>query len=585
MGLVAPAHAWAAPALVLTGFAASLAEGLGITLVVVFLYTLMSPGGNPPAAAAPLDWLSRTGTELVGGGLVLAALIFVLIAGRAGLSLIYTLISSTVKNRLSESVRNRLHRQYLEMPFEEIQRHDQGQLLHVLATLSWSVADGYMSATRAAINLCAVLVFVAFLLALSPPITAVATVGSLALFTALRLLSRRARRFGERAQAVNRSLAEKMLVTLQAMRTLRAFGQEGRHQAAFEGASAEARRVNMELDRLHAFINPATEIGYLALLCGIVFVAQSNSIPFSTTLACVALLYRLQPHVRELEGNLLYLAQVGPSLRQVTGMLNRSGKARTPPGSVPFDRLREGVRFEEVTFQHAGATHPALERASFSIPAGRVTAIVGESGAGKTTVVNLLMRLYEPGSGRVLVDGTPLADLARADWLSRVAFAGQDVEPVEGTVEENIRMSRPEADQGALLAAAAVAGVSDFVASLPEGFGTWIGRQGWNLSGGQRQRIGIARAVLHSPDLLILDEATNALDGGLEDAIRGGMRRSFAGRTVVLITHRLETVLHADHVVCLHAGRVVEAGPPALLRARADGAFARMVARDRLGTP
>ena len=191
----------------------------------------------------------------------------------------------------------------------------------------------------------------------------------------------------------------------------------------------------------------------------------------------------------------------------------------------------------------------------FTIPARGTTAIVGESGAGKTTVVNLLLRLYAADEGAVLVDGVAIARLSRPNWLSRTAVAGQDVELIDGTVAENIRMARPEASDAEVHAAAALAGALGFIEALPEGFESWIGQQGLNLSGGQRQRLGIARAVLRDPDLLILDEATNALDAALEDGIRARLQRAFAGRTLVLVTHREDVALTADHVVCLQGGR------------------------------
>ena len=154
------------------------------------------------------------------------------------------------------------------------------------------------------------------------------------------------------------------------------------------------------------------------------------------------------------------------------------------------------------------------------------------------------------------------SDLSRPNWLSRTAVAGQDVELIDGTVAENIRMARPEASDAEVHDAAALAGALGFIEALPEGLESWIGQQGLNLSGGQRQRLGIARAVLRDPDLLILDEATNALDAALEDGIRARLRRAFAGRTLVLVTHREDVALTADHVVRLQGGRVVASGAP-----------------------
>jgi ABC-type multidrug transport system fused ATPase/permease subunit len=560
--LAAP-QAWAAPVLVALGFAASLAETVGITLVVVFLYVAMGRGADAPATGGLLDPVfAAVRTHLGDGGSVaIAGLVFVLIAAKAAFGLAYTLVSARVRNQLSEVVRNGLHRRFLESPYAEIRRHDQGYLLNLLSTSSWSIADACMSATRVLINLCSIVVFGAFMLGLSWQLTAVAAAGATALFLVLRRLSGRARRLGAHGREVNQGLAERTLVVLQGMRTIRAFAQEPHYQATFERASAEARATGLALERLYALIHPATEVGYFALLCLIVAVAEAGGVAFATTLACVALLYRLQPHMRELEGNVIHLAQLEPEIRSVLVML-QVGSTGPASGGLPFTGMREGVQFAEVTLTHSGAAQPALARASFSIPVGCTTAIVGESGAGKTTVVNLLLRLYAADGGAVLVDGVPLERLSRSDWLSRTAVAGQDVELVEGTVAENIRMARPEASDAEVRAAAELAGALGFVEALPDGFESWIGQQGLNLSGGQRQRLGIARAVLGDPDLLILDEATNALDAALDDGIRAGLRRAFAGRTLVLVTHREEAALEADHVVRLQGGRVIASGAP-----------------------
>jgi ABC-type multidrug transport system fused ATPase/permease subunit len=572
--LAAP-QAWAAPMLVALGFAASLAETIGITLVVVFLYAAIGQGVDAPSAGGPLDWVfAAVRTHLGhddGGTIAIAGVIFALIAAKAGLGLTYSVVSARVRHRLSEVVRNDLHRRFLLAPYTDIRRHDQGDLLNLLATSSWSIAEACMSAARVLINICSILVFAAFLLSLSWRLTAIAAVGSAGLFLALHLLTDRARRLGARNRDINQDLAARTLVVLQGLRTIRAFAQEARYQDAFEHASAEARATSFSLERLYALINPATEIGYFALLCVIVAVAEAGGTPFATTLACVALLYRLQPHMRELEGHVLHLAQLEPEMRAVLGMLEADDGTGPPPGTLRFAGLRDGIRFEDVTFTHPGATRPALARASFAIPAGRVTAIVGESGAGKTTIVNLLIRLLTADGGRILVDGAPLETLSRTDWLTRLAVAGQDVELVEGTIEENIRMSRPEAGGEAVHAAAAAAGALGFIEAQRDGFEGWIGQQGLNLSGGQRQRIGIARAVLRDPDLLILDEATNALDAALEDEIRGNLRRLFAGRTLLLITHRMETAMAADHVVLVRGGTIAGTGAPGALFAGAGG--------------
>jgi len=213
-----------------------------------------------------------------------------------------------------------------------------------------------------------------------------------------------------------------------------------------------------------------------------------------------------------------------------------------------------------VTFQYEKGSEPALKDVTFEIPAGVTTALVGASGAGKTTIINLLLRLYQPSSGRIWVDDMPLEEVRRTDWLKLLAVAGQDVDLIEGTVIDNIRMADINATEAEVVAASRIAGVSEFVEELSEGYATWIGQQGMRFSGGQRQRIGLARAILRNPEFLMLDEAMSALDRTLEERIRGAIHERFAGRTLLIITHRVETVVDAEHVIRIEEGRVVEEG-------------------------
>jgi ABC-type multidrug transport system fused ATPase/permease subunit len=351
-----------------------------------------------------------------------------------------------------------------------------------------------------------------------------------------------------------------MLMTLEGLRTIRAYGQEDLHQRRFIRSSAEARQTSIALTRLSSLLNPLTEVGYFGILCVIIAGSSLWGLSFTTTLAAVALLYRLQPHVRKLEGNLLYMAQIEPQLRSVRMMLQKDDKEYPAVGHRTIDALTKGIRFDRVTFQYEKGSEPALKDVTFEIPAGVTTALVGASGAGKTTIINLLLRLYQPSSGRIWVDDMPLEEVRRTDWLKLLAVAGQDVDLIEGTVIDNIRMADINATEAEVVAASRIAGVSEFVEELSEGYATWIGQQGMRFSGGQRQRIGLARAILRNPEFLMLDEAMSALDRTLEERIRGAIHERFAGRTLLIITHRVETVVDAEHVIRIEEGRVVEEG-------------------------
>lgn len=551
---------WATPTLIVLGLGSSFAETVGIGLIILFFYSAMGQLDEAASTGGVLGQALDYASDWLGSSTQMAAVILLLIVARGSLAFANNIISAHVSEQISEKARNLIHQQYLSVAYSFIQRHEQAQLMEVLGTESWLIAGAYGSLTRIIISGCSILVFAAFLLALSWQITLAALVGSFLISAGLRRLSEPARELGKRVKRVHQELGEHMLMTLEGLRTIRAYGLEEAHQRRFEHFSAEARETSMALTRLSSLLNPLTEVGYLAILCLIIAGASLWNASFPTTLAAVALLYRLQPRTREMEGNLLYMAQIEPQLRSVRMMLERNDKEYPALGHLPIRSPRKSIRFDRVTFQYQAGSKPALKDVSFEIPVGVTTALVGPSGAGKTTVISLLLRLYQPSSGTIWVDDMPIDEVRRTDWLKLLAVAGQDVDLIEGTVIDNIRMADINATEADVIAASRIAGVSEFIESLPEGYGTWIGQQGLRFSGGQRQRIELARAILRNPDFLMLDEAMSALDRGLEERIRSAIDDRFAGRTILIITHRVETVLDAEHVIHIEDGMVVGEG-------------------------
>jgi ATP-binding cassette subfamily B protein len=241
---------------------------------------------------------------------------------------------------------------------------------------------------------------------------------------------------------------------------------------------------------------------------------------------------------------------------------------------LTFHGVAEAIEFQDVGFQY-GCRAPVLEKLNLTIPAGKTVAVVGESGSGKSTLLKLLMGFYPPSSGRLLVDGVDQREFDLASWRSRIGLVSQDAFVFNGTLRENIALGCPSATLDDVMAAARAAGLDEFIAALPERFETVVGERGANLSGGQRQRLAIARALLRQPDILIFDEATSHLDTATERAIQETMRTALAGKTVVLVAHRLSTIRSADLIYVLHRGKVAESGTHRQLLAR-NGPYAAL---------
>jgi ABC-type multidrug transport system fused ATPase/permease subunit len=224
-----------------------------------------------------------------------------------------------------------------------------------------------------------------------------------------------------------------------------------------------------------------------------------------------------------------------------------------------FKRVRRSIKLRGVGFKY-GCRAAVLKDVDLRIPAGKMVAIVGESGSGKSTLLKLFMRFYDPTAGRISIDGVDLRDFELGSLRARIGVVAQEPFIFTGTVRENIALGRPEATLDEVIRAARAAGLDEFVAGLPQRYETVIGERGANLSGGQRQRLAIARALLKQPEILIFDEATSHLDTATERAIQRNLKTAFAGKTVILVAHRLSTIQDADYIFVLHQGRVVERG-------------------------
>jgi ABC-type multidrug transport system fused ATPase/permease subunit len=252
-----------------------------------------------------------------------------------------------------------------------------------------------------------------------------------------------------------------------------------------------------------------------------------------------------------------------------------------PNGTVMAGPIRKGVALDKVEFTYEGAERRTISAMSMTIERGRMVAIVGPSGAGKTTLVGLIARLYDPQAGRILVDGEDVRSFDIRSWRRRIAVVAQDTFIFNASVVVNIAFGHEDATIEQVRTAARLAAADTFIEALPRGYDTILGDRGVRLSGGQQQRIAIARAILADPDLLILDEATSNLDTINERAIQNAMSQLSKDRTLLVIAHRLSTIQKADNVVVMDAGRIVEQGRHQELLAR-RGAYWEMVEQQRL---
>jgi len=387
---------------------------------------------------------------------------------------------------------------------------------------------------------------------------------------------------GSRRMSAYIGLGAEFLDTLQGIVTLKAFGAAGRRRAQLGEISARLtgqwiREMGIVLvpGGIYAF---GITGGFAAMVAVAAYRVAGGGLAVGTLFLTLFL-------AREALRPVGVLATAfHASYEAVSGAERLEKLLAAEPVVPPVRRARQpaagelpaSVRFENVTFTYPGATRPALADFDLELRPGTTTAIVGPSGAGKSTVAALALRFAAAQQGAVLLGGTDVLGLPDADLYSMVSLVAQDTYLFSGTVRDNLVMARPDATDAEITAAARVADAHGFITALPDGYGTAIGERGLRLSGGQRQRLALARAVLADRPVLILDEATASVDAATEAAITEALGRVTAGRTTLVIAHRLSTVRGADRIIVLDQGRVAESGSHAELLTRA-GAYARLV--------
>jgi ATP-binding cassette subfamily B protein len=292
-----------------------------------------------------------------------------------------------------------------------------------------------------------------------------------------------------------------------------------------------------------------------------------GTLTLGTLVAFIAYQMRLLAPVQAMMGVYAALASARVSLRRVREILDTPPDVVESPAAVALSKVAGAVRFEAVSLSH-GRGGPVLEEVSFEVRPGDRFAIVGPSGSGKSTIADLLVRLVDPDGGRITLDGVDLRNLRLADLRRHVAVVESEPHVFHATIEENIRYARPDAPRAAVEAAARGAGLDDLLGALPDGLATLVGERGRALSTGERQRLAIARAFLTDPAVLVLDEATGALDPPAEAKVVAGYEAVMEGRTTIMISHRLDLARRASRVVVLERGRVVEEGEPGSLLSR-----------------
>jgi len=458
-----------------------------------------------------------------------------------------------------------IHSQVLSFNFPCASNYRVGDLINY-ANLGPGAISGQIGfISSLAVSILMIITYLSVLVGISPwLLLAVLLMGGLITLVQKQLLPRIAA--GSRALTQLRvEVSSRITEDFQGLRLLHSSGQLDAADQLLRNRMGELERQLRGQARRLAVVEPFSSflpILAIALIAALslLLLGERNTGVLPSLVTFVLALQRLNMRFSELANISNGMANNSASLDRLNQILSPEGKQFRRHGSIPFKALEDAIRLEGVELQYAPNLPPALSDVSFNLPKGQMLALVGQSGAGKSSIADLLTGLYSPTAGQIWIDGTPLEQLKLAGWQQRLGVVSQDTFLFNATIAENIAFGTVGASLIQIKAAYQAAQAAGFIESLPDGYDTLVGERGYRLSGGQRQRLSLARAILRDPELLILDEATSALDSASERLVQEAIERFGRNHTVLVIAHRLSTIVEADQILVLDGGRVVQRG-------------------------
>lgn len=556
----------------MTTLLASVLDGFTIVVLIPLLKRLFGTAGalgQSTRLEELSEWLLR---PFIGGASpaeATARIVIILMVGllvKNAMSYASSQINVAMQEGLVRDLRRKLFRHLLTLDLDFFQRTRSGQLISGII----NDVDATKTAVTAALaaffkNFMVILVTLVILWLTSWKLTLL-TIGSAPILVlGMQQLLQRLRRHS-RARAEERGeITATVVERLGAIKLIRAYGAEESETARFQQQSDRYRKRVIRTQRYSSLTSPVSEVfgGILVILIiwagtSSLFGSGGEALSPEALIAFLVASLKMMSPIKSLSQFPAIVAVALASADRVFHLLDIPSKDVELPGEKDA-RFEREIAFEGVSFRY-GNGDPVLRDITFNVAKGQVVALVGPSGGGKTTLVDLLPRFNDPVAGQILMDGTPLTELRRHSLRSLMAVVSQDTLLLNDTVAANIAYGQTDATREKIERAAQAANASDFIAQLPQGYDTLLGERGTRLSGGQRQRIAIARALLRDSPILILDEATSALDAESERLVQEAIDRLMQDRTVLVIAHRLATVRHADRIVVLNEGRIVEAG-------------------------
>ncbi|AFZ16036.1 heterocyst formation ABC transporter subunit HepA [Allocoleopsis franciscana] len=547
-------------------FLAATFEGVGIGFLLSFLQSLTTPNANPVQTGIEwFDiWILGINTSATSRLYRISALILLTTWTRAAFNYLASIYTELAQLNLLDRLRKQIFEQLQALSLSYFAKTRSGELINTITTEIERIKQVFGGfAFLLTSSLTAAVYFLSMFL-LSWQLTVISMLLFTLLAVGLSTLNARIREASFGVTKASGQFTSTAMEFINGIRTVQAFATQDFERKQFYGASSNIVSSYGKAIRAWAVVKPLAEGLATTILISMIIVAftvfvANGTLQVASLLTFFFVLFRLVPSLQSVNNVMAQLSTLYGSADNIKELLRTDNKKYFKNGETEFSGLKRSIDFISVDFGY-DASNLVLHDITLTIERGQMTALVGGSGAGKTTLADLIPRFYDPTRGNVLIDGVDLREFEINSLRRKLAVVSQDTFIFNTSVRNNIAYGTEGASEDEILEAARLANAVEFIQEMPDGFETQLGDRGVRLSGGQRQRLAIARALLRNPEILILDEATSALDSVSERLIQESLEKLSIGRTVIAIAHRLSTIASADKVVVLEQGQIVEQG-------------------------
>jgi ABC-type multidrug transport system fused ATPase/permease subunit len=538
----------------------ALLEGINVSLLVPLVEMLESPDveGTHWMTRTVASVFNRLGLPLTLGTILLAMGTFMMTM--VGLKFMNKILVSKAQVNFGIWIKSTYMGNLLNADISDFHDEKIGALNATMTNQADRATSTVMQVTDFLANLGVITVYLVAAFLVGPTLTAAALAMLILVTLFAQRYIRQARTIGQTVVDQYEEFQVATLESLNGIHLVKSFSLERPRWLEFVDRAEKFGQTTLNTARNQAKMIALHEVALFVIVFGIVFVGVSLlNLQLAVVATLLFVLYRMTPRFSSVNSQRQGLAVSMAALLHVKTAIDNSSTPNIVSGNKPFLGLKAGIELKDVSFSYNESAQ-VLQDTSFTIEKGKLTAVIGASGAGKTTLMDLVLRLYDPGEGSILVDGKDLRELELPSWRRSIGLVTQDIFLFHDTVANNISLGRPAATPEKVIDAAKRAFAHDFIQQLPQGYDTLVGDRGWNLSGGQRQRIALSRAILDEPEILILDEATSSLDSESEELIHQYMRQIRGACTMLVVAHRLSTIQGADKIVMLQDGKIVTQG-------------------------